>query len=126
MKFIPESNARFRRNTMFSEKIDERQYLLLPESAVRKNVSCASKLTDRRTNETAPVSFIAYSASGTIRAGGFCLDLRAEQDPERKGWQSVNAAGGNHDTSHWTSEKSQSFHGTSEYRSAAVYWFCFR
>ena len=61
-----------------------------------------------------------------MRVGGFCLELRAEQDPEQEGWRSVNAAGGNHDTSHWTSERSQSFHGTSEYRSAAVYWFCFR
>lgn len=40
--------------------------------------SRACKLTDRRTNETASVSFIAYSASGTIRVGGFCLELRAE------------------------------------------------
>lgn len=29
----------------------------------------ASELTDGRTNETTPVSFIAYSASGTYRAG---------------------------------------------------------
>lgn len=54
----------------------------------------ASKLTDRRTNEIALVSFIAYSASGTIQAGEFCLGLRAEQDPEREGRRSVNAAGG--------------------------------
>lgn len=48
------------------------------------------KLTDRRTNETTPVSFIAYSASGTYRAGGFCLEPGAEQDPERKGRRGVN------------------------------------
>lgn len=62
------------------------------KESINSNICCFRKRSSKRvagragelwrTNETTPVSFIAYSASGTFRARGFCLELRMEQDPD--------------------------------------------